>query len=240
MKVKRQEIFYAIAVAVLIGYVMSFSKLLELSKESWLLWLSASIGALLIIAVNIMAKKFAAHKKGCEAEVDLWTFKRFWFFEKAHSKFPIPIWFILPLIITWLSAGKLWWLAILTFEAKPAFSRVRERWTELTEIDIALIAAAGIYANIILAVILKVGGFHQLAVLSAWFALFGLVPIGKLDGAKIFFGGDNGRLLWVFTLALSLIVLIFVYIAGIAATIISAIIGALIITALYYIFVERK
>jgi Zn-dependent protease len=240
MKVKRQEIFYAVAAAILIGYVVSFSNLFEQTSNGWISWLLMSIGALAIISANIAVKKLVAHKKGCEAETDLWTFKRYWLWEKAHFPFPIPIWFILPLIITWLSTGRLWWLAILTFEAKPTYSRIRERWTDLTEFYIALIAAGGVYANIILAIILKACGLPQLAILSAWFAFFSIIPIAKLDGAKIFFGGDDGRLLWLFTAALTSIVLILINVAGVAATIISSIIGALILTAIYYIFIERR
>jgi len=240
MRIKKQEIFYAIAAAILLGYVVSFSTLLETPKQGWISWVFMSIGALVIISMNIAAKKLVAHKKGCEAETDLWTFKRFWFYEKAHFPFSIPAWFILPLLTIWLSAGKLWWLAILTFEAKPTYSRIRERWTDLTEFDIALIAAAGVYANIILAIILKACGLSQLAILCAWFAFFNIIPLGKLDGAKIFFGGDDGRLLWLFTAALTSIVLILINVAGVAATIISSIIGALILTAIYYIFIERR
>lgn len=240
MKINRFEIVYIAAAAILIGYIASFSEMLTPSPEGWFLWLKMSVAALGIIAVNVLAKKFAAYKKGCELEIKLWTFKRFWLSEKAHLPFPFPIWFILPLLVTWLSVGKLWWLAILIFEAEPTFSRVRERWTELTEWDLALFAAAGLYANIALAIALKAFGLQQYAMLSAWFAFFCLIPLGSLDGMKIIMGGDNGRLFWIFSLAMTLIMLILLSAVGAITTLIAAIIGGGVLVLLYYLFAERK
>ncbi|PIU75914.1 hypothetical protein COS75_02045 [Candidatus Pacearchaeota archaeon CG06_land_8_20_14_3_00_35_12] len=240
MKINKQEIIYLIASAILIGYIVSFNELLTQAVQSWIIWLNLTIAAFVIVAVNVFAKKLAAWKKGCELEMKLWTFRRFWFPERMKFPFLFPIWFVLPLIITWLSTGRLWWLAILVFEAEPTFSRVRERWTELTEWDLALFAAAGVYANIVLAVIFKAFGAQQFAMLSAWFAFFCLIPIGNLDGAKIFFGGDNGRLFWIFSIALTAIALILLSVASIISTILAAIVGAFVVMLLYYLFVERK
>ena len=104
------------------------------------------------------------------------------------------------------------WLAILEFDVKPRIERVSRRhglyrFSEMTDWHIAVIAAAGVFANILLAIIsYSISGyfpgletsFEYFAKLNVYYALWSLVPLSSLDGSKILFGS---KLLWL-TLAI--------------------------------------
>jgi len=72
----------------------------------------------------------------------------------------------------------------------------------MTEEHIGWIAAAGIAANLLFAVVGYLIGFSELARISIYFAFFNMLPLSDLDGNKIFFGS---RILWSFLAALVLI-----------------------------------
>ncbi|MBL7059296.1 hypothetical protein ISS08_02490, partial [Candidatus Pacearchaeota archaeon] len=75
-------------------------------------------------------------------------------------------------------------------------------FSEMTEYHLGLIAASGIFINLILAIIGYVIGFPLFAKLNIYYALFNMIPISDLDGNKIFFGS---LVLWSFLAALTLI-----------------------------------
>jgi Zn-dependent protease len=98
-------------------------------------------------------------------------------------------------------------MASLTFEVKAKTYRAARRhglytFSEMTESHIAYIAAAGILANLIFAVIGYLVGFTEFSVLNLYYALFNLLPLSKLDGNKIFFGN---LILWSFLVCLAVV-----------------------------------
>ena len=128
---------------------------------------------------------------------------------KAHHYFkrPFPIGIFLPIIVSLVSAGRLFWMAAMTFDVKPKIYRAAKRhglysFSEMTEFHIGLIAAAGVLINLLAAVIGYFLGFSEFARLNIYFAFFNMLPISDLDGNKIFFGNI---VLWSF---LAIIVLI--------------------------------
>jgi Zn-dependent protease len=84
-------------------------------------------------------------------------------------------------------------MASLVFEVKPKPWRVSKRhgyysFSEMTEDHIGYIAAFGIIANLLFAVIGYLIGFELFSKINVWFAFFNMIPISDLDGNKIFFG----------------------------------------------------
>ncbi len=75
----------------------------------------------------------------------------------------------------------------------------------MTEFHIALIAASGIIINLILAIMGYIFAswnpiLETFSKLSIYYAFWSIIPIGKLDGTKIFFGS---RILWFSLLILT-------------------------------------
>lgn len=204
---------------------------------SFLIWIFASLLALLALIVNTIGKKLVAHFYDANAEISHWHLKRYGYWRWMYFKKLFPIWVVAPLIFFLASAGSVKWLAVTTFETSPAITRERHKFSKMTEWDIALIAVGGVIFNIILAFISKLLGYDSFANWNLWFALFNLIPFSDLDGAKIFFGS---RFLWVFIVIFTLAILLLLDFAGLIATIVTALLIALVILFVFYYLVERK
>jgi membrane-associated protease RseP (regulator of RpoE activity) len=136
--------------------------------------------------------------------------QRYGFKPHKHLKRPFPMGAFLPIIVAALTMGYVYWLATLVFDVKAKVYRAAKRhglysFTEMTEYHIGLIAAGGIVANLLFALIGYLIGFPEqmnFVSLSIFYALFNMLPISSLDGNKIFFGSI---ILWSFLATIVLI-----------------------------------
>lgn len=192
------------AIIVLVSIVLAFTISLV---ESLNLFLSTLLSVFLVIAVNILAKKFAAFMLESEIEIRLWEIRQWGFKPHKHFKKPIPAGIIFPLAVAFLSIGYIYWLASLVFDINSKAYRAAKRWglytfSEVTEYHIGWIAAWGVIANLLFAIIGYFAGFMEFAKLNIFFALFNMIPFSNLDGNKIYFGNV---VLWSFLAILTLI-----------------------------------
>ncbi|MFH1326586.1 MAG: hypothetical protein ABIH59_00475 [archaeon] len=198
--INSREFSYIILISIIFAFTISLLKSLEF-------FLYILLTVFLVIIINILAKKIASFILDSEIEVKLWEIKRYGFKPTSKLKKPFPIGAILPIIITTLSFGYVYWMASLIFDVKAKVYRAAKRWglytfSEMTEWHIGLIAAWGIVANLVFALIGYLIGFSDFARLNIYFAFFNLLPLGELDGNKIFFGSI---ILWSFLASLVLI-----------------------------------
>lgn len=153
---------------------------------------------LMIISINILAKKAVGYYFETNVRHKFWSWYRFGFRKDAHFKTSVPMaW--LPLLLSMITQGFFWWLAILEFDVEARAERASRRhglyrFTEVTEWHIAIIAMWGILANLTFAVIGYVAGFEFFTKLSVYYAFWSIIPLSSLDGSKIFFGN---RFLWI-------------------------------------------
>jgi len=165
------------------------------------------LAVFLAIFINALAKKVTSFYLDSEIEIKTWQVKRYGF--KAHNYFkkPFQAGIFFPIITSLITLGNFIWMASLVFDVKPKIYRAAKRhglysYSEMTEEHIGWIAAAGIAANLVFAVVGYLIGFSELARISIYFAFFNMIPLSDLDGNKIFFGS---RILWSFLAALVLI-----------------------------------
>jgi hypothetical protein len=169
---------------------------------------TATISFLIIIIINILTKKIIAKHFEIDIKTKFWTLKQFGLRQDMHFKNPVPMaW--LPLLITLFTKGNIFWLGILEFDAKAKPERASKRhglyrFTEITEWHMAWIATWGIIANFIALIIAYIAGFELFAKLSIYFIAWSIIPIGRLDGTKLYFGS---RALWTVVASITLIVL---------------------------------
>ncbi len=200
--INHKEIFTIIIVSIVLGFFISMMVSLEAFLYSLLF-------IFLVILINVLAKKVASYYLDSEMEIKLWEFKR-WGWKKHHYfKKPFPIGAFLPIFTTIVSLGYVVWSACLTFDVKPKKYRAAKRhglyaFSEMTEHHIGLIAAFGIMANLLFAILGYLIGFPEFARLNIYYAFFNLIPLSSLDGNKIFFGS---LVLWSFLAAITLIAL---------------------------------
>ena len=203
---KPQELFHIIIAIIVFGFVMSFTQ--DTEAFIWALVLS-----LAIIGINILAKKAAAYYFETDIRIKTWHFQRYGFFPPSYFVTPIPIGIILPVLLSIVSLGYVSWMAFLQFDSRPLKEKAAKRhygtrFSELVEKHLAFIAAAGIFGNIILAIIASLFNLTDLARLSIYYGIFNMLPISQLDGTKVFFWSWRFWLFVLFLLIASLLLLL--------------------------------
>lgn len=211
----KKEIAIIIILAIIIAFVISLVESLEL-------FLYTLLSVFLIFTINVTAKKIVSFYYDTEIEIKLWEQERvglFYFIgalpvktpHPSHKlKHPFPLGVFVPLVIKVLTLGFVNWMACFVFDIKSKIYKAAKRhglytFSEISEFHLGLIAAAGIAANLIFAVIGYFIGLPEqmnFVKLSIWFALFNMFPISNLDGNKIFFGNLT---LWAFLASITLI-----------------------------------
>ncbi len=195
-----KEIYSLIIIVFILAITISFLRSIEV-------FLYILLAVFLTLAINIFAKKIMSFYFDSQIEVKLWKIKRYGFHPGSYFKKAFPAGIFFPIIISAISFGNLFWMASLVFDVKPKIYRAAKRhglysYSEMTEEHIGLIAAAGVFANLVFAIIGYLAGFSEFARLNIYFAFFNILPLADLDGNKIFFGS---LILWSFLATLILI-----------------------------------
>ncbi len=187
----QKEILAILSSTIVLGILISLI-------ETWNIFFITTGLILIVILINIVAKKVTSFYLETETEISLWEFKKFWY--KKNHKFskPIPAGILIPLAIKFFSVGLITWMACLTFEVKGKIYKAAKRhglysFSGVTEEEIGWIATAGIIMNILFSILGYVLGYGQFAQLNILYAFFNLIPLSNLDGSKIFFGN---KLVW--------------------------------------------
>ena len=200
-----KEILLISLITILLAFVLSFPDPIKI-----LLFL---VPVFFVIMINSLSKKVLSFYLDSEIEIKIWEVKRYGFKPEKYFKRPFPIGAFLPIITSVLSFGYFIWLNSLVFEVKAKVYRAARRFglytfSEMTEYHISLIAAAGVSANLLFAVIGYLINLDEFAKLNIYYAFFNLIPLSNLDGNKIFFGSI---VLWSFLIAVVLIGLGYVF-----------------------------
>ncbi len=199
--------FKEFAIILLAAAIIALAYIFPERNSSLLLYIFLSL--FIIILINTFAKKIFAYHLETDVTLSFWSTYHYWFTKRSHFKKPLTMaW--LPLIASLITMGKLIWMPIIEFDVAPRPERISRRhglyrYTEVTEWHVALIAAAGIFATIIFGVIGYFAGLETFAKLSIFYAAWSIVPLGRLDGSKVFFGSRNLWLTLLIALAVSLI-----------------------------------
>ncbi len=198
--INKKEIAILLVITIILGFLISLIKTLEI-------FLYSLLAVFLVILINIFAKKIVSYYVDSEIEIKLWEMKRYGYKTHHYFKKPFPIGAFLPILTTALSFGYIVWMACLVFDVKPKTYRAAKRhglysFSEMTEHHLALIAAAGIAANLVFAIMGYLIGLGDFARLNIYYAFFNMLPLSNLDGNKIFFGNLT---LWSFLAAVVLI-----------------------------------
>ena len=217
----KKEIVIAFIV-IIIGAFISFIPVIPTDNIQEIL--AGLIIFAIIIAVNFTAKKLAAQRYSIRIEHKFWEIYRFGFYEGYHFKKPIPLGVILPFFFAILSLGYIKPFTFFQFEAvdvpnkrivKQVGWKKALRKDYMGDYDLAYTSAWGFYALLGVAVIatavykfLDFSYSHDLLKYSVFYGFWNLLPLGQLDGSKVFFGAF---LLWIFLIFLYTIFFVMVF-----------------------------
>ncbi len=182
---KKNEFIVIILSIIILAFSNSF-----INSE---LFLKSLLFFTIILFVYITSKKLTAYYYESEQEIKIWSFQRFGYYKRSYFKNPIPIGIILPFLLSFMFLGQVIWFAVTQSETKPTKSRAVKKhqtssYSEMSEWHIAVINCWGFISLILLFLIAYIINQPQLAKLSIYFAVFNLLPLGKLDGTKLLFG----------------------------------------------------
>lgn len=204
----KTEISIIILITIILAFVITLIK-------TWSGFFYALLSIFLILIINVIAKKVTAFYLDSEVEIKLWEIKRYGFKPGRYFKKPFPAGVFFPFItkIIFFPLNSFVWMASITFDVKPKVYRAARRYglytfSEMTEYHLALIASAGIAANLLFAILgylINLPPEMNFAQLSVIFAFWNILPYSDLDGNKIFFGS---LVLWSFLASLVLISLL--------------------------------
>lgn len=179
--------------------------------ETWNIFLYSLLSIFIILILNISAKKITSFYLDSKIEINIWNFQRYGFKPSRKLKRSFPMGAFLPIVskIFLFPLQNFVWMASLVFEIKPKIYRSAKRhgfysFSEMTENHIGIIAATGIFINLLAATISYIIGYEEFAKLNLYFVFFNMFPISDLDGNKIFFGN---RILWIFLAIVTLLFL---------------------------------
>lgn len=170
-------------------------------------------------------KTIFAHYYGFKIKSRFLSLKRIWFGDKYKTKIPIPIWLILPLLMSLVTFNTIKLLTIVGYEYSETIKRVKRKY-QTVEFEIAKISMASLLFIFGLFVIFHYIGFSEFASVAAWFLISNLLPFGILDGSRIF---HSSWIAWSFYFVFILIALLLMNIASIFISLTFAMILALLI-----------
>ncbi|MBS3166698.1 hypothetical protein J4403_00640 [Candidatus Woesearchaeota archaeon] len=241
-----QETKYLLIASFFIGFAISFNqwgdKTFNLLTGLFNLF-KAFIISLFILLISLYFQKKFAEKHGIKIEYNLWflnDFRKKGFHTKKFPTFPLGI--ILLIFVTLFTTGRLFFLAVGGFAIKQInkSARLQKKFKDLTQKEISQIALRGQLAFLIITIISTLLiplhlVFTEIAKISAWLAIFNILPFPNLNGAKMFF---YERLQYVFWLILIVTASLLLLLTKTAITpIIIALVFALAIT-IYYAYIR--
>lgn len=202
---------FIIALIIIIISISASLSLNILSELNTVLYTLFAVS--IIVLANVFTKKIIAYRLDSQIEMGVWEIGKYGFTKDKNSKKPFPLGAFLPIIskIVLFPFKSFVWMASLVFDVKPRIYKGAKRYglytfSEITESHLALIAASGIFINLMLSVIGYFLGFPLFARLNIYYAFFNMLPVSELDGNKIFFGN---LILWSFLASLVLLGMLF-------------------------------
>lgn len=208
----KKEVKEIIISIFILGFIFGFNDKRELFNFwhwSYNLFLMIMLCGITLLAI-ILVFKVIAKKRDCFAEYEIWRIKRISLMSKLKGGIPLGI--IGGIIITFISLGKIYFPLVGSFKIKELkHRRIGRKFVNLGEFEEGLINLSWPLTNLFLFLIANIFGSFGLNLamfktINIWMALFYMLPVSNLSGAKIFFGS---RYLYFFTFAFIILCLIF-------------------------------
>jgi hypothetical protein len=206
---KKEAVWIIIAILIM-GFIISFS--LSPTYSLKVLLISA-----VIILTSIFTKKIAGEIFNIKVEHTVLEFRRWGYYKRSQLKKPIPMGLVLPFFLSIISLGIIKPFTLLQFNAKNLYKKRIQRArgeseyrrTEINESDLGFTAAWGFWALILLAIIGIFLKQPELTKYSVYYGIWNLIPLGNLDGTKLFFGS---LINWILLMIVYIVALILVLI----------------------------
>ncbi len=241
MFTKKESAALLISVIVL-SFVFGFDDGKEIfSLNNWIFnFFIVLIAVFISLLFRELIFKWFARRHDATSEYEIWNINQVWFNKKLERGFPLGIFIAVVLAIA--STGKFFFTALGVHRLREIkHARVGRKSIFLEYSEEAKIASMGILSHLFLASLgLLAGNFLGVNMsafvnINFFMALFNLLPISNLDGAKIFFGS---LITYIFVVVFTVVAFLLININLVLGWLI-ALIAGLIIVFIYYFFFGR-
>ncbi len=164
--------------------------------------------ALFFFLLNFFSKYFFAKYLGFDVRSKFLVIGRYWFGDQYKMKYPIPIW-VFVFIISFITYSAIKLFIVLGFEYKENIERVKRKF-EYAEYDIAKISILSLLVCFFVTTILFYIDLN-FALVGIWFVLSNILPLGSLDGGRIFY---SNWIVWFFYFVFFLFAFILINLAN--------------------------
>lgn len=257
---KKEIIALAISIVVM-GFALGFNDKQDTFVFNYflinMLMMTLMVGVAFI--VHQLGHKLVAYMSGFKTEYKLWGLQtlRWWPLHekwsiKRSSQFPkivtigkkqitiesLPVGIIIAILVTIVSNGWAFFLAVGQYNLLiERASRVGRKFVEVTDFEEAKIALAGPMANVLLMVIASLfnqyGTFDNFILINSALALFYMIPVSQLDGAKILF---SSRVMYVFSLLFIIFMVVLIHFISVIPLLIISLLFGFIGAAVYFYY----
>src|SRR3989338_457717 len=205
----KKEFWHLLVSILVLGFIFGFDD--GAKNFLFINWISNLIWILFLTAIAVLFRelviKLFARRHDVQSQYEIWyvDYLGFYLKEKKGKGFlnifretikkPYPLGILFALILAVASNGKAFFTAVGVHNFKEIESaRVGRKHGRMTYLEEAQIASSGIFASLFLAFLALLIGemfnfkLYSFANINFYLALFNMIPLSRLDGAKIFFG----------------------------------------------------
>ncbi|MDP3917514.1 MAG: hypothetical protein Q8Q42_04500 [Nanoarchaeota archaeon] len=232
-----QELTPAIISAVVLGFVFGFNDKKEVFNTSY--WLQNLVQYILIslifIIIFIRITKWYSEKNGVTVKFNIWKIDRMGF-EKSSRKKGIPVGIILPLLIAFMSYGKIFFSAVLMPEYESTkHSRFGKKFEMPTEGELGLISVIGPLTLALIGILLTASDIARISNLSLIpfsIAFSSMLPISRLNGTTAFFYSPT---IYIFSITMIVLAYYLTKFTSPIGSIVFALLFSILVASAFYI-----
>jgi len=243
VRFEKPEIKQLIISILVLTFVFAYNK-----SSSLIPYIINFISILIIITISLLfkesIKKYWADKYGASSKHKIWNIQRIGPRAKQILSKKIPIGIILPLLITILSMGHLYFP--ITSQSSISYSKTKRagrKFVHLEEWDEGKISSLGPLSSLTLVFIFKIFSyitpftFSNFIFINSLLAVFYMLPFPQIEGGKVFFASKT---YYILIFAFILLSVFLINIISILETLILSGILALIIALIFFYRIELK
>lgn len=235
----KREIIHLVISILILAFVFGFDD----GNPSFVLnhWVINFLRFFLVVAIALLFReltvKVFARRHDANSEYEIWNIKRVWFTGTTKLPRGFPFGIIIAFVLAIASRGNVFFTALGIHKLEEnKVARAGRKNPTLNYSEEAQIVSMGILSSLFLAVVsIVIGKVFALnttnfVTVNFFIALFNMIPLSNLDGAKIFFGS---LLMYIFLLVFIVVSFLLIK-SSIILGLVVALIMACLIAVLYF------
>ncbi|MBS3152961.1 hypothetical protein J4426_00125 [Candidatus Woesearchaeota archaeon] len=235
-----KQVLDSLVVIILLTLIFAYNDRKEVTTIAS--WTSNVVLTFVVVTLSVLflvlGYKLAARYYGNTITFKLWAISREeGIFSMKAYHIPLTKYFgqILAIFLTLISSGLVYFTAISTFSGE--IKSKRKKFRQVTGYESAMTSIIGLVFSFMALFFFKSVGSELGVLINTWIIVGNIIPFSSLPGAYI---AMKSRTSYIFVAALSVFLLILIGVLSIKAAVAIALILAVILTIVYFRYMEYK